>query len=94
MFTHPKRLQIIHLISEQEMSVKEIVKATGLRQSNVSQHLSILRSNRIIDERREGNLVYYKLINPKIIEACNLIREILATQYAKDAESTRSALRV
>jgi DNA-binding transcriptional ArsR family regulator len=50
--------------------------------------------NRIIDERREGNRTYYKLANPKIIEACNLIREILATQFAKDAESSRLALRV
>jgi ArsR family transcriptional regulator len=93
-FTHPTRLLIIHLISDQEMSVKDLVAATGLRQSNVSQHLSILRTNRIIDERRNGNFVYYKLTNPKIIEACNLIREILASQYAKDAKSISSVLRV
>ena len=93
-FTNPKRLQIIHYIGEKEMSVNEIVEKTNLRQSNVSQHLRVLRMNRIINERREGNKIFYKLANPKIIEACNLIREILATQYAKDAESSRSALRV
>ena len=93
-FTHPKRLQIMHLLGEHELSVTNLVQATGLRQSNVSQHLSVLRVNRIIEERREGNKIYYKLANPKIIEACNLIREILATQFAKDAESTRPALKM
>lgn len=85
-FTNPKRLQIIHLIGSREMSVTELVEATGLRQSNVSQHLSVLRLNKILHERREGNKVFYKLANPKIIEACNLIREILATQITKEAE--------
>lgn len=93
-FTHPKRLQIMHLIGQREMAVMDLVEATGLRQSNVSQHLSILRTNRIIKERREGNKVYYTLANPRILEACNLIREILATQFELDAQSTRPALRV
>lgn len=71
--------------------MNEIASETGLRQSNVSQHLSVLRLNKIINERRSGNRVYYMLANPKIIEACNLLREILATQLEKDAASTRLA---
>ena len=91
--THPSRIKIIHLLGEAEMSVSEIVEKIGQSQSNVSQHLTILKMNKIIEERREGQKIYYRLSNHKIIEACNIIREILAVQNEKEARSTRSALR-
>ncbi len=68
--TNPKRLEILHLLQAGEKTVSELADVTSLRQANVSQHLSVMRQSRIINERREGNSVYYSLANTKIIEAC------------------------
>jgi ArsR family transcriptional regulator len=50
-----------------------------------------MRHNRIINERREGNSVYYSLANPRITEACNLVREIMTEQLIKEVRATRQA---
>jgi len=89
--TNPKRLEILHLLERGEKTVTEITNLTGIRQANVSQHLSVMRHNRIINERREGNSVYYSLANPRITEACNLVREIMTEQLVKEVRATRQA---
>ncbi|MCL5674755.1 MAG: metalloregulator ArsR/SmtB family transcription factor [Candidatus Omnitrophica bacterium] len=76
-FTSPKRLEILNLLQDKELSVMEFIKLTGMRQSNISQHLSILREKGIVKTRREGTAVYYSLSNPKIIKAFNIMKEIL-----------------
>ncbi len=76
-FTSPKRLEIIDLLQNQEKSVSQLITATGLSQSNISQHLGILREKGVIAARREGNTTYYRIANPKILEACRLMREVL-----------------
>jgi ArsR family transcriptional regulator len=76
-FISPKRLEILNLLQDKELSVKELVKLTDMRQSNISQHLSILREKGIVKTRREGTTIYYSLSNPKIIKAFNILREIL-----------------
>jgi len=55
------RLKIVKLLSEQELRVGEIVEILGLAQSSVSQHLARLRSAKLVNERREGQVVYYAL---------------------------------
>ena len=64
------------------MSVTEICETLELAQSNVSQHLAILRDKGLVTSRREGQFVYYSLTSMKIIEAMDLLREVMATQYA------------
>lgn len=76
-FTSPKRLEIIDLLQNQEKSVSQLITATGLSQSNISQHLGILREKGVIAARREGNTTHYRIANPKILEACRLMREVL-----------------
>jgi ArsR family transcriptional regulator, virulence genes transcriptional regulator len=77
---HPKRLEIIHLIRDQELPVGDIHNMLDLPQSNISQHLMILREAQVVVTRREGKQVYYKLGDPKIIEASDLLRQILIDQ--------------
>lgn len=55
------RLKIVKLLSERELRVGEIVEILGLAQSSVSQHLARLRSAKLVNERREGQVVYYTL---------------------------------
>ncbi len=76
----PSRLELIHLIGEGERTVGELIAATGLRQANVSQHLSLLRQRGVVTTRREGTTVSYRLAYPEILEACALTRRILLRQ--------------
>ena len=72
-----KRLRILYLLREGERSVGELVEATGMRQTNASQHLATLRELGLVRARREANFVYYSLAAPKILQACDLIQRLL-----------------
>jgi len=77
----PKRLRIIHELRGTERSVNQLAEDLGMKQSNTSQHLAILRKTGIVVPRREGNMVYYSLVNPKIAEACDLVRQVIDEQF-------------
>jgi DNA-binding transcriptional ArsR family regulator len=83
---NPVRLEILSLLREGEKRVNELAGLAGLNQANVSQHLSIMRSKGLLTTRREGTNVYYHISNPKIIRACDLIREVLVEQATEHAE--------
>ncbi len=85
-----KRLMILHELRNGEMSVGQLVSSLGLPQSNVSQHLAILRERGIVTTRREGTTIYYNLANPKIGEACDLVRQVLADQLSQNQALVRS----
>jgi ArsR family transcriptional regulator len=76
-FTSPKRLEIIDLLREGEKSVSDLSLSTNISQSNVSQHLAVLREKGVVATRRDGNTIFYRVSNPKILEACRLMREVL-----------------
>lgn len=70
------RLRIIKFIGEKEHSVSDIVKATRLSQPLVSHHLRTLRNGQILETKRQGAFVYYKLKNKKLLDALGLFAEI------------------
>jgi len=74
---NPKRLQIINLLKEGELSVGAMVNAMGIAKANLSQHLSVMRQKGILATRREGTTIYYHLAIPQIIEACKIMRQVL-----------------
>ncbi len=82
-FTSPKRLEILNLLRDKELSVGQLAKLADIRQANLSQHLSILREKGIVKTRRAGVTIYYSLANPKIIKAFDIIREILFEKLAQ-----------
>lgn len=81
-----KRLEIIQILKNRELSVGEMVRMLGVRQSNLSQHLSLLRRHNIVTNRKKGLNVYYSLADPRIAEACQLIREFLTDQHKGDPD--------
>ncbi|MBI2133427.1 winged helix-turn-helix transcriptional regulator [Candidatus Woesearchaeota archaeon] len=83
-FSNPTRLEILNLLKK-ELSVTEMIQKTKLSQANISQHLSIMKSKGIVASRRNGKNIYYKLTNPKIIKAFDIIREVLSERLAKRA---------
>jgi ArsR family transcriptional regulator len=76
---HPLRLKILCLVGGQELSVLEIVDAVGTSQSNVSQHLAILREHGILEARKEANKVFYRIGDPRVLKMISLTREIFCS---------------
>ena len=66
------------------MSVTELIQKTKLSQANISQHLGIMKSKGIVESNRKGKNIYYKLTNPKIVKAFDIIREVLAERLRKN----------
>ncbi len=84
-FSHPKRLELINLLRDGEKNVGELCQALGLSPGNLSQHLAMMRERRILVSRKEANMVYYRIANPRLLEAFDLLREILFEQIRGDA---------
>ena len=82
---NPKRLQILNLLRHKELSVNELASLMEIRDANVSQHLAVMRQKGILVTRREGVNVYYRIANPKVIEACDIMREVLIEQLEERA---------
>ncbi len=78
--SNPKRLHLIQELRTGEKTVGELAETLGLKQSNTSQHLAILRKIGLISPRKEGNTVYYRLVSTKIAEACDMVHEVIAEQ--------------
>lgn len=77
----PKRLEIVHLLRDQELSVRGMEEMLGLTQANLSQHLMVLREVGVVVTRRDGKQIYYKLADNRFVEASDLIREILIKKF-------------
>ncbi len=82
--SNPIRLEIINLLRNKERSVNELVKLSKNSQSNISQHLTILRQNNLVISKRQGNNIYYKLAYPEMIKACDIMRDILFKQLKRN----------
>jgi len=82
-FSNSTRLKILNLLRDKELSVTGLIDKTKLSQANISQHLSIMKSKGIVTSDRKGKNIYYQLTNLKIINAFDIIREVLAEKMRK-----------
>lgn len=76
---HPLRLKILCLLGNQSVSVQEIVDVCGTTQSNISQHLAILRTKGILGCRKESNRVYYFIDDQRTLQLIQLMRDVFCT---------------
>ncbi len=74
--SHPQRLLILCCMAEGEKSVGEIEKACGASQSAVSQFLKGMRLEGLIESRREGKQVYYKIVDKRVLELIRSLYQI------------------
>ena len=86
---NPKRLEIIDKLRASELSVTALAEALEISQANLSQHLAIMRQKGIVTTRRDGLNVFYKLSNPKIVKACDLMRQVLLEHLETGAKLVR-----
>jgi DNA-binding transcriptional ArsR family regulator len=77
-FADPSRLSIMETLRDGEMTVSEIVEATGLSQSNISNHLACLRDCGLVTAEQDGRYVRYRLSDPRVEQLLALADELLA----------------
>ena len=76
---HPFRVRVLEVLSSgPEASVAVLLEATGLEASHLSQHLAVLRNNRLVTADRRGNQVYYRLAYPQVADLLRVARALLA----------------
>jgi len=97
----PTRILILYLLQNAPMNVNALVEKLELSQPTISRHLKLLRDQGLVIAERNGQSVYYELNDPRVIEALDLLRTVLAERLAKQAllarrvtqDSTHSELR-
>ena len=83
---HPTRIEIIDILQTKEMFFGQLLEKIGGPKSNLSQHLSLMTSQGILIQRKEGLNVYYKLSSKKVSAACRIMREVLIDNLKKQNE--------
>lgn len=87
---HPTRLKILELLRQgeycvcEEICVCDLLKELRLEQSNVSQHLAVLRKQGIVSSRKQGMKVLYSIKNPKVYEVIDYVSKIIKQEIMKD----------
>ncbi|MEO7622466.1 MAG: metalloregulator ArsR/SmtB family transcription factor [Gallionella sp.] len=76
---HPLRLKILCILGDQEISVQDIVEQVGTSQSNISQHLSILRDKGVLATRKDANRVFYRIGDLRTLKLIGMMRDVFCT---------------
>ncbi|MDO8464459.1 MAG: metalloregulator ArsR/SmtB family transcription factor [Gallionella sp.] len=76
---HPLRLKILCVLGDQEISVQDIVEQVGTSQSNISQHLAILREKGVLATRKDANRVFYRIDDLRTIKLIGMMRDVFCT---------------
>ena len=87
-----KRLEIVDLLAHEERTVSDLSGALDLAQATTSQHLAVMRKAGVVETRKEGNFVFYRLADPKIAEACGVMSRAIAGLLASQQEKLRPVL--
>ena len=85
---HPVRVRLLELLTPGEQPVSELITATGLEASHLSQHLTVLRRTGLVTARRTGNAVHYTLAHPSVVDLLSAARTFLVASLS----GTRDAL--
>ena len=78
--SHPLRLKILCTLGDQEVSVQDIVEHVGTSQSNISQHLAILRDKGILASRKDANRVFYRVGDSRTLRLIGMMREVFCSR--------------
>jgi ArsR family transcriptional regulator len=76
---HPLRLKILCVLGDQEVSVQDIVESVGTSQSNISQHLAILRDKGVLATRKDANRVFYRVEDLRTLKLVGMMRDVFCS---------------
>jgi ArsR family transcriptional regulator len=82
-----------YALDNSEMAAGDISRKMNIPKANVSQHLALMRNAGILETRREGVNIYYRISSPKVIRACELMREVLLENHGRRERVLRTARR-
>lgn len=85
-FADAKRLAIINELRNGEKPVGELAQSLNIPHAVASRHLALLRNRGVVRPRREGTNVYYRISDPQIVVACDLVHQILLNNLTKSKE--------
>jgi ArsR family transcriptional regulator, virulence genes transcriptional regulator len=88
----PTRLMIINELRSGEKVVGRIQQALDIPQPVVSRHLALMRERGVVKARRRGTSMIYSLVDPKIVEACDIMHSILLNQIAKNKDTAEKLI--
>ena len=71
-----KRLEILNILKKRETSVEDLLLITKLPKANLSQHLALMRHNGLVIPRRNGLNIFYRIIDPRIVEPCKILHDL------------------
>jgi len=77
--SHPLRLKILCVLGDEEVSVQDIVESVGTSQSNISQHLAILRDKGILASRKDANRVFYRVGDSRTLQLIAMMKQVFCT---------------
>jgi ArsR family transcriptional regulator len=80
---HPLRLKILCVLGDREISVQDIVDTVGTSQSNISQHLAILREKGVLKTRRDANRVFYRVGDVRVLQLIEMMREVFCEHLVR-----------
>lgn len=80
---HPVRIKVLKLLAEKEQCVCDLVQAINIEQSNLSQHLSVLKKQGMIESRKDGTRVIYRLVYPAAVEIVDAVGRVLRAQISQ-----------
>ena len=86
---HPLRLKILCVLDSSEMSVQELVEKVGTSQSNVSQHLSILKEKGVLASRKEINRVLYRIGDQRTLMLIDMMHKVFCSHASNDNGTLR-----
>ena len=90
--SNPGRLLLLHALRDGEKTVTELMSETGIKQANVSQHLTMMRVRGMVTQRRDGNSVYYRISDQRIIKACDVMQSFLLDHTSEDSKLVKMAV--
>ena len=87
----PRRLHILHRLFDGPCEVGRLAAELGLSQPNVSQHLAVLRAAGLVEAERDGREARYRLVDPDVMVACGIMRDVLERRLRRLAALSATA---
>jgi DNA-binding transcriptional ArsR family regulator len=87
----PTRILILYKVAEKPFNVSDLAETLEIPQPTVSRHLKVLRDRRMVVSQRDGQSVFYSLSDRRIIQALDLLREVMASSLEDQVALIRSA---
>ncbi len=90
---HPLRIAIVDLLKDEEASAADLIAELSVSKANLSKHMALLTHGGIVESRKEGRQIFYRLTDPDIHQACTIMRSILYRRL-KEGERLASAIHI